>query len=186
MALKEHRGFSVCAGIGYFMLIEALHYNRGEVFLLYVNVHVLQKVCVAQILIYHRYLFIFYFKRKPFQNVLQRSEMYLMPKTSLFFSWLYVWLTRWGKWVKTFTLRVYSLYCTALGRYQEAWQHDFDALPLVFTKRLEPGSCSDCTEFEGGLAISSPGSRIKTLDGLDFAVKYPTSSSKRTSRLEHE
>lgn len=85
MALKEHRGFSVCAGIGYFMLIEALHYNRGEVFLLYVNVHVPQKVCVAQILIYHRYLFIFYFKRKRFQNVLQWSEMYLMPKTSLFF-----------------------------------------------------------------------------------------------------
>lgn len=53
--------------------------------MLYVNVHVPQKVCVAQILIYHQYLFIFYFKRKRFQNVLQWSEMYLMPKTSFFF-----------------------------------------------------------------------------------------------------
>lgn len=26
----------------------------------------------------------------------------------------------------------------------------------------------------------------KPLDGLDFAVKYPTGSSKRTSHLEHE
>lgn len=169
------------------MLIEALHYNRGEVFLLYVNVHVPQKVCVAQILIYHRYLFIFYFKRKRFQNVLQWSEMYLMPKTSFIFfpDCTCDWRDEENGW-KHLHLEYNSLYCTALGRYQEAWRHDFDALPSVFTKRFEPGSCSDCTEFEGGLAISSPGSRIKTLDGLAFAVKYPTSSSKRTSRLEHE
>lgn len=45
------------------------------------NVRVLEKVCVAQVLTCHCYLFIFlYFKRKYLQIVLPVSEMYLMPK----------------------------------------------------------------------------------------------------------
>lgn len=42
----EHRGCRGRADIGYFMLTAALHYNRGEVFLLYMNVRVLQKLRV--------------------------------------------------------------------------------------------------------------------------------------------
>jgi len=32
---KKRQGFCVCVGVGYLMLTDALHYNRGEVFAVY-------------------------------------------------------------------------------------------------------------------------------------------------------
>lgn len=61
---KEHRGFRGRADIGYFMLTAALHYNRGEVFLLYMNVRVLQKLRVLHKFSFTARIYLFFIWRE--------------------------------------------------------------------------------------------------------------------------
>lgn len=85
------------------------------------------------------FIYFFYFKRKYLQIVLPLSEMYLMPKAGFlfFFSflpWLYIWLTWWGKQVKSVTLKGCFCCCpcwVGLGR------HFWLLLCLAFPKRVQ-------------------------------------------------
>lgn len=100
----------------------------------FVNVHVLEKVCVAQILTCHCYLF-FYFSRKYLQIVLPLSEMYLMPKAVCFFT-LIVHLTDMvGKTGKTSYTQRMLLLLSMLGRAGKAFLTA--ALPSAFPKRVQ-------------------------------------------------
>lgn len=107
-----------------------------------VNVHVLEKICVAQSLTCHCYLFIFfYFKRKHLQIVLPWSEMYLMPKALFFVSWLYIWLTWWGKEVKPVTLR--GCFCCC-----PCWRGISDCCLACSFPRKGAGLDPHCTELK--------------------------------------
>lgn len=140
-----------------------------------VNVHVLEKVCVAQILTCHCYLF-FYFSRKYLQIVLPLSEMYLMPKAVCFLPWLYIWLTWWGKQVKPVTLR--GCFCcpcwVGLGRH--FW---LLLCPQLSQKGCKSGSplhwtWSSCHSFHW--------QQIKAWGVEDFVLQV---AERRTSDLGH-